>query len=72
MSKTQILEQALKLSLKERAELARELQLSVDEPTLEENEQLWLEVIGRRVEEIRSGKVKGIPWEEVMRDVRAG
>lgn len=71
MSKAQILEQALKLSLKERAELARELQLSVDEPTPEENEQLWLEVIGRRVEELRSGKVKGIPWEEVLRDVKS-
>lgn len=66
------MEQAPKLRLKRRLELARELQISLDEPTLEENELLWLEVIGRQVEEIRSGKVKGTSWEEVMNDARAG
>jgi putative addiction module component (TIGR02574 family) len=71
MSKEQVIELALKLSLEERAQVARELLISVEDPTPEENERLWAEVIGRRVEELRSGKVKGIPWSDVMRDVKS-
>lgn len=71
MSKEQVLELALKLSLEERAQVARELLVSVEDPTPEENERLWAEVIGRRVEELRSGRVKGIPWDEVMHDVKS-
>ena len=71
MSKEQVLEQALKLGVKERAELASKLLVSLEELSPEENEKLWLEVAERRVEELRSGKVKAIPLEDVLKDVES-
>jgi putative addiction module component (TIGR02574 family) len=62
---------ALSLSLEERAQLAHRLLHSLDELSDEENEQLWTQVAERRVQELRSGKVKGIPTEDVLSDVRA-
>jgi putative addiction module component (TIGR02574 family) len=62
---------ALNLSLKERAQLAHRLLVSLDEPSNEENEKLWFEVAERRVQELRSGKIEGIPTEDVLSDVRA-
>jgi putative addiction module component (TIGR02574 family) len=62
---------ALNLSLEERARLAHRLLHSLDELSDEENEKLWLQVAERRVQELRSGKVKGISTEEVLNDVRA-
>jgi restriction endonuclease Mrr len=62
MSKSQVLEQALQLDVKERAELAHDLLLSLEQLSPQENEKLWLEVAHRRVEELRSGKVKAIPY----------
>ena len=61
---------ALKLALEDRAELARRLLVSLDEPTGEENEQLWLEVAQERVQALRDGKVKGVPAGDVLEDVR--
>jgi putative addiction module component (TIGR02574 family) len=62
---------ALNLSLEERARLAHRLLHSLDELSDEENEKLWTQVAERRVQELRSGKVKGIPTEDVLSDVRA-
>jgi Putative addiction module component len=71
MSKEQVLEQALKLGVKERAELASQLLVSLEELSLEENEKLWLEVAERRVQELRSGKVQAIPLADVLKDVES-
>jgi restriction endonuclease Mrr len=71
MSKNQVLEQALQLDVKERAELAHDLLLSLEQLSPEENERLWLEVAHRRVEELRSGKVKAIPLKDVLSDVES-
>ncbi|MDX2007891.1 MAG: addiction module protein [Meiothermus sp.] len=71
MSKQQVLEQALSLSLEERADLAHELLLSLEETTPEENARRWGEVAAKRAEKIRSGEIKGIPTEEVLRDVKS-
>ena len=60
---------ALKLALEDRAELARRLLVSLDKPTDEENERLWLEAAQERVQELRDGKVKGVPAEDVLEDV---
>ncbi|RIH90842.1 putative addiction module component [Calidithermus terrae] len=68
MSKEQVLEQALGLDYEDRADLARRLLDGLEDLSPEEYEQAWLEVAVRRAEELRSGKAKGIPVEEVLRD----
>jgi putative addiction module component (TIGR02574 family) len=62
---------AMALTRKERAQLAGKLLLSLDEPTEEEVEQLWIAESERRLEEFRSGSVKGIPADEVFRRAKA-
>lgn len=70
MSKEQVLEQALQLTLEERAELARDLLFSLEEPTPDENLKLWIEVVAKRIEDIDGGKVQPIPGEEARRRVQ--
>ena len=62
----EIINVAKDLSLEERAELARTLLLSLDEPSESEVERLWLQEAERRLQEYHEGKVKGIPAEEVF------
>ena len=62
---------AMALTREERAQLAGKLLLSLDEATEEEVEQLWIAESERRLEEFRSGKVKGIPADEVFRRAKA-
>jgi Putative addiction module component len=66
MSKEQVLEQALKLGIRERAELASQLLVSLEDLSPPEHEKLWLEVSERRVQELRDGKVKAIPLTEIL------
>jgi len=40
------------------------------QPTNSEIDRLWIEEVGRRVEEVDSGKLKMIPGEEVIREIR--
>jgi putative addiction module component (TIGR02574 family) len=42
-----------------------------DEPADEGVEAAWSEEIKRRIEELDSGKVKPIPWEEARRQIAA-
>ena len=59
-----LLEEALALSPDERADLAAELLDSLDHGSDEGVEEAWALQIGRRVEEVESGRVKPIPWSE--------
>jgi putative addiction module component (TIGR02574 family) len=54
------------LSLDERGQLAAKLLLSLEEPSEEETEKLWIAEAERRLQEYREGKVGGIPAEEVF------
>ena len=63
----EVITAALQLGIKERAELAGRLLLSLDEPSESEVERLWLEEAERRLKEFRSGKVRGVPADEVFR-----
>jgi putative addiction module component (TIGR02574 family) len=70
----QISESALKLSTKDRAALTRALLQSLEEEPADdpaEVEQAWHDEVTRRVEEIKSGRVKGVPAEEVFAQLRA-
>jgi putative addiction module component (TIGR02574 family) len=70
MEASELLKHALTLSERERAELASSLIDSLD-PTVDADVELaWQEEITRRLEEIESGRVKSIPWEEVRRKGR--
>jgi putative addiction module component (TIGR02574 family) len=69
---SQVLEKALALSTQERGLLIDQLIESLDEGPVEEGvEEAWAEEIKRRVDDIRSGKVKMIPGEQVRRRLAA-
>jgi putative addiction module component (TIGR02574 family) len=67
MSKTtsDLLNNALRLTTAERAELAAELLASLDGEPEDDVEAAWAAEIPRRVERVRSGQAKGRPWSEV-------
>ena len=67
----ELLQKAMTLPLKDRAELACSLIDSLDETVDEDAEVAWQQEVVRRMDEIRSGKVKTIPWREVQRKGRA-
>ena len=62
-----ILNNAMRLSTAERAELAAALLASLDGEPEDEVEAAWAAEIQRRVERVRSGEAKGRPWPEVRK-----
>jgi len=62
---------ALALDPRSRASLAHQLIESLDQLTPAENESLWAEVAGDRLEELRAGKVKAISGDQVLAEGRA-
>ncbi len=67
---SELLEKALALSTQERGLLIDKLIASLDEaPEVEGVETAWDEEIKRRVGDIRSGRVKTIPGEQVIREL---
>jgi putative addiction module component (TIGR02574 family) len=71
----ELYKKALGLDEKERASLAARLIESLDTETEEGVEAAWLAEVERRMEELDSGKVQSIPWEELrarlFRDLNA-
>ncbi|MEE8586543.1 MAG: addiction module protein [Acidobacteriota bacterium] len=68
----EILHKALGLDTTERATVAALLLDSLETEPDEEVEAAWAAEIQRRAEELESGKVKGIPWEEVRDRLKRG
>jgi len=66
----QIAREALLLTPAQRAELADLLVGSLDSTPPDEIQRLWIEEANRRLEEVRSGKVKPIPGEDVLAEAR--
>ncbi|MFZ0417130.1 MAG: addiction module protein [Candidatus Sulfotelmatobacter sp.] len=67
---SELLEKALTLSTQERGLLIDRLVETLDnEPAEEGVEAAWGEEIRRRVDDIRSGRVKTIPGEQVLREL---
>jgi putative addiction module component (TIGR02574 family) len=71
MEASELLKQALTLPDKERAELASSLIDSLDPIVDHDAELAWQQEIARRLEDVESGRVKTIPWDEVQRKGRA-
>ncbi|MGH7323955.1 MAG: addiction module protein [Candidatus Rokuibacteriota bacterium] len=63
--------QALRLSRRERARLAQRLISSLDQEVDADVEKLWLQEAERRLGELKSGKVAGIPAQKVIRRARS-
>jgi putative addiction module component (TIGR02574 family) len=67
---SEILEKALTLSSQERGLLIDRLVESLDDEPAEEGvEAAWDEEIKSRVDDVRSGRVKTIPGEQVLREL---
>jgi putative addiction module component (TIGR02574 family) len=66
----QLAVEAMQLPPASRAELAEKLVESLDFAESDEIQKLWVQEAIRRRDEVRSGKVKPIPGEEVLADVR--
>jgi putative addiction module component (TIGR02574 family) len=67
-----ILSNAMRLSITERAELAAALLASLDGEPDEAVESAWAAEIQRRVERIRSGAAKGRSWSDVRDRLEQG
>lgn len=65
-----VAESALALSADDRAELAERLLLSLDEKHQTELEAAWVEVIERRIADMKEGRVTPIPGDEAMHMIR--
>lgn len=70
MEATELLKKALTLPDKDRAELAASLIDSLDATVDEGADIAWQEEIAHRIQDIDSGKVKTIPWEDVRKKGR--
>ncbi|MGD2092055.1 MAG: addiction module protein [Candidatus Aminicenantes bacterium] len=62
----QLTHDALELPVEERARLAHDLIASIDESTDIDMSSAWDEELKKRVRDIKQGRVKGIPAEEVF------
>lgn len=63
--------EALQLTVEARAALARRLLESLDGIADEENERLWVEEAARRYRQLKVGKAKSIPSEQVFAKLKA-
>jgi putative addiction module component (TIGR02574 family) len=68
---TEILRQATALPPEAGAALANSLLESLDETVDASAEEAWSREIARRIEELDSGKVKPVAWEDARRQIAA-
>lgn len=66
----EIIHEAESLPVEQRALVVDALLRSLNPPD-PENDRKWAEVARRRLEELRAGKVKAIPGEEVFEKIRS-
>jgi putative addiction module component (TIGR02574 family) len=66
----QLTADAMKLPLRDRVQLAQRLISTLDGEVEADTEALWFAEAERRLDELRSGKVQGIPAEDVFRKAR--
>ena len=66
----QLTNDAMKLPLRDRVQLAQRLVSTIDDEVESDTEALWFAEAERRLEEPRSGEVQGVPAEEPFRIAR--
>jgi putative addiction module component (TIGR02574 family) len=67
----ELLKQALELTVEERASLAAQILESLDSSDDPEVQAAWQAEIERRMAQLDSGEVQGVPIEEAKRQVRS-
>ena len=65
MSNKEIIESALKLTPQEKLLIVDSILRSLDEPD-KEIEEIWLQEAERRLKLFREGKLKGLPFEQLI------
>jgi putative addiction module component (TIGR02574 family) len=70
MTAEQIVAEALRLPVEDRATVIDRLSESLDSAPLNEMNKLWASEARRRADELISGKVQGIPGEQVFAEAR--
>jgi putative addiction module component (TIGR02574 family) len=71
MSFDELVAEVKKLSLEERAALAKRIVESLDELSESEIEALWVQEAERRLDELEQGRVTEVSAEQVLRQVKA-
>jgi putative addiction module component (TIGR02574 family) len=71
MTVDELMREAMRLAPNERADLARELLVSLDDLPESEVERLWLEEAERRRKAVLAGESELIPADEVFARIRA-
>lgn len=71
MSRNTVLAQALQLPPEERADVAKLLIASLDDPADEGVEAAWLAEVERRLQDVDRGTAKCEPWEAVRARIAA-
>lgn len=66
----ELLEEALSLTIEDRADLAASLLESLDGPDDPDVEEAWAQEVERRIRDAESGKVKLLPWAEARHRLR--
>jgi putative addiction module component (TIGR02574 family) len=66
----QVTQSALLLPLNARATLAERLLQSLDDEKFSDIEEAWIDEAEKRYQELRQGKVAGIPADEVFAQIR--
>lgn len=70
MTREALLQEALKLPRRERADVAAELLASLDDELTDDPQELekaWAAEIERRARRVLAGESAGVPWREVKR-----
>jgi putative addiction module component (TIGR02574 family) len=67
----ELLRRALSLPEKERAELAGNLIASLDTTVDRDVDAAWQQEVARRLNDVQSGKLETVSWEEVQRKGRS-
>jgi putative addiction module component (TIGR02574 family) len=70
----EVLDQALSLSTKDRARIAHELIVSLDDAPVDdpaEVERAWTQEIERRLEEVDAGTAQLVPWNVAEREIKS-
>jgi putative addiction module component (TIGR02574 family) len=66
----QLTADAMKLTLRDRVQLAQRLVSTIDDEIEPDTEALWFAEAERRLEELRTGKVRGIDSDDALRTAR--
>jgi putative addiction module component (TIGR02574 family) len=66
----QLEQEAMRLPAAARAQLADKLVESLDSTEIDDIQKLWVTEAVRRRDEVRSGRVKPVPGEDVLAEVR--